>query len=294
MTLRLYRGDFVKIDEFKFKKTNRSCWVGPGVYLTTDSSVANSYRTKGASWRVRSNPSINKHIERVLWNGEATDRNSARELAWSEFLDCWDMEKRRIDFDIVNTRGRRSRRKNDNDEYVKRVRAIFDDVKYSFEVERTSIYKFGNINFSNNSKENTARFKVILPENLCRKPAPSELAGWLSEFEFDERMFNANVMHVDKAYGPTGWEKPWKDYVDNFGELPPLTCRSLALPNWTSNRSLDKRYCHEARFRNFMRDEYGIWGFEYNGGANTGGKSHRAFCIWDEDFVNEHRVALRK
>jgi len=40
--------------------------------------------------------------------------------------------------------------------------------------------------------------------------------------------------------------------------------------------------------------EYGYRGFEYPGGMITQGVRHRAFCVWDEDFVNEHKMKIYK
>lgn len=37
---------------------------------------------------------------------------------------------------------------------------------------------------------------------------------------------------------------------------------------------------------------YGYIGFKYNGGIFTGSSRHNAYSVWDEDFINSHKVGI--
>ena len=78
-TLTLYRGDFEEIDQFMVSKTNRFCYVGPGIYLTDRRSIAETYRVKGSKGSATLS-------EITLFKGEAKSREQALEFAFPSYV----------------------------------------------------------------------------------------------------------------------------------------------------------------------------------------------------------------
>lgn len=58
----LYRGDSTHIDEFLFSKTNKTCLLGKGFYLTDSGEVGHSYRTKNQRPAKRNGKYVPLHL----------------------------------------------------------------------------------------------------------------------------------------------------------------------------------------------------------------------------------------
>lgn len=78
-TLTLYRGDYEKIRRFDVTKTNKHCLVGPGIYMTTDMRIAQTYRTKDERGV--------RNQRELLFSGAAKDRPDAFDKAYKVWLD---------------------------------------------------------------------------------------------------------------------------------------------------------------------------------------------------------------
>ncbi len=63
--------------------------------------------------------------------------------------------------------------------------------------------------------------------------------------------------------------------------------------NLVRNNGFPYRWLNYKKVRRAL-EEYGYRGLEYPGGMITNGISHRAFCVWDEDFINDHKVKIYK
>ena len=107
---------------------------------------------------------------------------------------------------------------------------------------------------------------------------------------FQKVSLKKKVIHVDRAIGDVGF---WELMYDNdvgIG-IPHVDKESYIIQNIYTK--LDLHNLHSDTFKKVQSivEPYGIIGFEYDGGSRLGGGyTHRAFCIWDEEFVNNHIV----
>ena len=221
-SIRLYRGDASRIDEFAFQKTNKLCLVGQGIYLTNSAKIAESYRTKGAHY--------DRNFDRTII---AKTKNEAIAKAFIEYC--------------------KYRKEKEN------VLAQEFKIKLesnTIEIERIGYYQGPNTDWSFHFREG---LKI----------------GYISVFEFPEPYFSRNCLNVDANY-------PDPEFVRIVKE------RNL----WKDEKSRNLIDIDFNKIIPILKD-YGIHGFEYKGGRLGGGK-HRAFSIWDEDFVNAHLIERYK
>jgi len=260
-SLTLYRGDYQNIDEFVFHKTSKWCLVGQGVYLTTSVEVANSYRNKGADWR---DPRTrHPHGVHTLFHGQANNREEAHEKAFKAYSNL----------EMVQDSILRIPKKQ-REQYL---RDQFRDMLEDNQV--TSKYTSREIDVR--LKKVTRTIEVLWDTNRW--------LGYVSRFVFPKNHFEQSVFNVDKPMYDRGLlEDIWdtglaKTFLRPYTEREEYIRRNLGVkvmewsPPWT-------------RFRSIL-EPYGYRGFEYNGGKRIGGYGpHRAFCIWDDEWVNKHRV----
>lgn len=268
-SIQLYRGDFNKISNFDVKKTNKGCLLGQGVYLTDRKSVAESYRDKG-------NRTRNQSFVRVI---TATDRLQAKALCFDQYLE--------------------------HQVYVEH-RKMSDLKKNEFEKYQTDFnngLENGTITMSNPSclhRRNPEgkllhQYKFIDTANL---------SGYLTSFVFPEPFFTSNVINFDAMEKDEGFLELLDDRVfwKNKGNV--ITSNAGGLTGYHEYMRIRKEYPkrrniglvpHDLDFKllNQALQEFGIHGIEYNGGMRLGGgwNRHRAFNIFDSDFVNDHKVA---
>lgn len=268
----LYRGDSNKIKEFKYKETNKYCLLGQGIYLTNKESVAHTYRTKGTR-------ESNKEI---LFSGQSDNRATALEEGFYWYcIEKWKEDK-----------GCMTKYPTDPKQKKK-----FEDphrLEYSRLIEKGDIVAsytdvIGMVQYK--SQKVKRSLKVVWTK-------PHVEIGYVTRFEFEEDHFNKAMFHVDQpCYDTTFWTLVYNngmfvgtprdnlsDYVkENTGKkvmpstiVPGLLGR-VTRPNWL-------------KLQRLLRP-LGYLGFEYDGGVRLGGgHRHRAFCVWDENFVNEHKV----
>lgn len=288
MILTLYRGDADKIKEFEFKKTNKWCLLGQGIYLTDSLRVAHSYRTKGGS----------KTAVHQLFYGAADNRNEALALAFPKFCEVlW-----------VNEHGYRPwySRVSDKDrkKHEDKCRPIFQKLIEDKEIvaEYTTAPVVTAIRGKYTKPSATIAWQKELEKKHKRylKVEWEEIpnAGYVTRFEFKEHEFNPQVFNVDKACNDDFFWTLMHDSKVPIGKL------GVTLDDYV--RLNKGRYVFDAvqeaadrgerktdlwrKISNIIKP-YGFVGYEYNGGVRLGGGyRHRAFCIWDEDFVNEHKV----
>lgn len=255
----LYRGDYEKIKAYDIKKTHKWCLVGPGVYLTTSTRVAESYRDKGA------------HVfnKEHLFSGFALNRIVAYEKGFSGYCKSRFYEEKVYEYKL---------KPKEKEKY---------HLKYRLEYEK--LIEEGNIVASYepapyNSKpvDPKCRYlEVIYHRNNI---------GYITKFEFDKRFFESNILHVDRSIGdPEIWKLLYeKGFGSSYGDISSYVKAHLNTKiSMCIGQDSSKRWVQLIK----TLKPYGIIGFEYIGGTRIGGCGrHRAFSIWDDDYVNKHRV----
>lgn len=262
--IKLYRGDFEKIKEFQVKETCKYGLLGQGIYLSNREKVATSYRTKGQTGRF---------APKTIWMGHATTRLTALEEGFKSFLE-----------DALHTEN---------------IHSATSKVKEKFSVEKRK--QFNNLVEEGVIKANYLRHGDkgnLHYMNVRFEKQSVQKVGYLSEFEFDKESFEISVLKLDGVINDKFfWELMWENSVDvgvhdNYREnyIKDNSQRHFSLGPSCKNLFPNGKIKTIPKLRKVM-EPYGIKGLEYNGGILTGGYGvHRAFCMWDEDFVNESKV----
>lgn len=274
--LTLYRGDYTRIRKFAFHKTNRNCFVGQGIYLTDSIEIADTYRTKGADWDIRKNNKVFEYERAHATKGEFL------EALFKAYV------KEVLNKKIENA--------------TTQDRFCFQD-----EIEQKKItisHHTGSI-FGRRYDERV----------FTATRRDDERVGYLTKFNFPRRLFNDGVLSVHKRVSAVDKDlihalyqarcfkssikfgmyvrnhnniknkvshHEWKETTVEFNTFEKLW-------DYAERNGLQQSGLKYDRARVVLED-FGYIGFEYNGGQNTGGRRHRAFCVWSEDFVNEHKV----
>ncbi|MDD2879733.1 MAG: hypothetical protein PHQ58_04805 [Rhodoferax sp.] len=278
-TITLFRGDAEKVGEFDIKRTSKHSLLGRGVYLTNSKAVAGTYRSKGLY-----SP---KGARKILFEGAAKDRKEALELALPHFAD---------DF--------------------------FPPIPYSYPKPKRDALRKANIEKARSQFYRMVEEKSIVAEYLSSSQGkflrvsnfslPEE--GYLTEFHFNRREFNTSVIKVDGYIRDEGfWELMWEHKIPVGLEFTTKEayCNINSSANFNLSRSLMNRVSsHLYGEQNLLRsglnrsviftkirhalEPYGYRGLEYSGGRYLGGNryTHRAFCMWDDEFVNDHKVRV--
>lgn len=261
-TLRLYRGDSQQIDEFNFHKTDRYCYVGKGIYLTNDLEVANTYRKKGDTTYGKP-----KHTDGLLKVGYFLDRKQAYAAAIPEFASRYFDE-----FMYSIHAGKWLAKEEKKLEEAARIMEVLI-------AQGDIVAEYVSPNYKNEKGHRQIRvtwktFKVKV--------------GYITEFHLPQKIFNESMV-------------PWNCYQhdslsseivrEHFNET--LIVSPQGYLDFRSKKDglmfRKDRSLFWPRFRSTF-EKYGYRGIEYPGGVNTGGKRHRAFCVWDDEWLNEHRV----
>ncbi|BCG50186.1 hypothetical protein [Ralstonia phage RP13] len=268
----LYRGDFEKIKKFDTTKASKWSLVGQGIYLTDSLRIAQSYRTKGsysaADDLIYSGKHKNKgeamekafisFVEMKLQEDGIKSKNIANDSRFSKWRDkylfMWEESLRKGDIEITSTK-----------DYIRtdgRAGVSYTGlIRYEFKKDLTigRITKFSFDNASN--KFNNSVFNVSAP---C------------TESFVLQHLYNRGVRF--------GFQGSCDEFVNKYHRT------ILGPAGRSSNPPL-----HGTQFNNVipMFKELGYIGFEYNGGVLIGGYgTHRAFSIWDDEFVNEHKIGV--
>jgi hypothetical protein len=285
MNLTLYRGDSTKIKEFEVKKTNKYCLLGQGIYLTDKLSIAHSYREKDVPTR------------HILFNGAADNRIQALDLSFETFCKAmWEKEHLRSEWwskapENVKRKYRQSNRKLfldliDN----KKIQADYTSPPPVTAINN-KYHKASSIIAAQKEleKNHTRYLKVVWNEE------PN--AGFVTKFEFNKNEFDTKVFHVDKACNDEFFWTLMHDAKLDVGiqtyDLAEYLKHQVGRNVYNSVDSRSGRYGSKNVWSKIAKiiEPYGFVGFEYNGGSRLGGGyNHRAFSIWDEEYVNDHKV----
>lgn len=283
----LYRGDSTKIKEFDTKKTFKHCLLGQGIYLTDKLEVADSYRDKGSYHTNQRDNTLVNHIANI-------SKEEALKQALVEFaLRKW---KESHNTDKLNP---------------KKAEEAIQRFKYDF----FNLQDAGCIEIENKRlTDKTKQYVTFTTVKLIEKNALKE--GYLTEFHFPKAYLERNIINVDSSKQDKGFLEIL--YSQNLVRFR-LTHEATLLAFRKSLRHIPEKFMVKTQFptlelfieevyrygfrrleldynkiRSALRD-YGILGFEYNGGMRIGGCGyHRAFVLWDDSFVNEHKVSRRR
>lgn len=270
-TLTLYRGDAEKIREFDFSKTCKYSLFGPGIYLTNKVTVADSYRTKGAR---ASDP-----YHRVLFTGEAKNRTDAFEKAFPTFASDLHHETT----GLWLNRGIDKASKKFLDMAQTRYRLLIEEkliVANYTQAPTTVCGRYVN---------NATRLEVIYDRK--------KVVGYVTRFEFEEKPFSDSMIRIDRPIRDTTFWELMYDRKVKVGVAAPDRHAYVVVNSDSFAKAIDfgssVRSDRLGTFRQIRHavEPYGYRGFEYGGGLHIGGfGQHRAFVVWDDDYVNEHRV----
>lgn len=266
----LYRGDFTAIDEFKFKKTRSHCLVGQGIYLTNSEKVADTYRTKGSC-------QSGSHNKETLFQGLAENRLDAYKQGFIRFLHYHDYHSLVRKLPKLNEHNKANQLCKQEAEDLKQMKVVYQELIDSGKI----VAEYISREFVKGHKE----IKVIYHHGNS--------VGHLSSFAFDRKSFNTAMLQIDYCRDPVFWELMWDNQI-KFG-TPYSTKERYISANTIYRYNITD---HSSRTFNEIRliiQPYGYRGFEYGGGLITSGiRTHRAFCVWDEEWVNEHRIYQAK
>lgn len=274
----LYRGDSEKIRCYDVRKTNEYCLLGKGVYLSDSLSVAKSYMDKGGD---DSNCF-------TLFEGSASNRLDAYEKAFGMFLKIYFKKHPMYSRDI--------------DEKSKVYLNITAEARNRY----NSLIVEGNVKADYVAQQRRAASKF-----LTVTYSPENTVGYVTKFEFPEHEFNTAVFKVDgRIRDEFFWELMWDNKVE-FGTQHDCKATYIkmnsdghSIPSFRPMFSLRQmvKSGYVPQHNNWRNKKalmivkqllipYGYKGFEYNGGGYVGGNGkHRAFSMWDDEFVNDCKV----
>ena len=269
--LDLYRGDATKIDHFDIKKTFKFCLLGRGIYLTDSIEVAESYCDKDAD--------SNKKSTVQLFHGLAKDRNDAFFKGFQAYCDHVENYDSKVDGSKMSVKQR-----------FKLEEQLMGRYKLAREEGIVQINYTPNAYYATKAKDQKA-LEVIYHRR--------EQFGHVSHFQVVKNIFDASVINVDEPVrDPEFWRLMYANrikvglegYCESDYIASNINRLSLAPNEYRRPADTPKPdYFTMAK----VLAPYGIIGLEYRGGTYIGGKGyHRAFCIWDEDFVNQSKVGM--
>jgi hypothetical protein len=274
--LKLYRGDGEKISQFEFSKTSKYCLYGRGIYLTTEKEVAETYRKKGLAYA--------GHVfHPTLFVGGAANRLEAMENAFSTFA----MEWAHLPGNEKMVADKQEPLKN------KKVAAQIRDL-YRIEIEEKRVVAEYFEEYVGGAKKR--HLKVTWTPDV-----PTTREGYITAFEFPEAQFNSSVVHMerklsDRQVAEILYENQiGRQHRESFGTYADRLMGYLApsLVQVLRQTALGPRVHYSRSEFDKIRSAlqpYGYLGFEYCGGIRMGHMRHRAFVIWDDQYVNQHRV----
>ncbi|HWT40547.1 MAG TPA: hypothetical protein VN081_04780 [Dongiaceae bacterium] len=305
-TLVLYRGDYQKIREFDINKANKHCLVGQGIYLTDSLKVANTYRTKGYGIDTGT---------LTLVNGRFISKGHAQEAAFQKYMEYTWKQEYGTELELATKQAKANHRLSllplwedllrGNGklkiEAQRDTRGSYWNVTITLKtteraIGRVSVFAFDN---ANNAFDN----KVVNLSKVIQDKKVREVMAGIPYFnplgvpknEYVERFIDYVLDHginvcpgatTQNTYGRYRWTSRWSAVSST--QLPinekEVARRVIAMQGGQGKayNKLSKRLA-----------SLDYLGYEYAGGLITNNISHRAFSLWDDDFVNEHFIERR-
>lgn len=273
----LYRGDASKIKEFKYKQTSKYSLLGQGIYLTNKESIAHTYRDKGTS---------DRNVI-TLFDGNAKNRPDALDKGFGNFL-----HERTLQ--LYGLTDKRLKEPKFKAKHEAAIRQEFDMLVMEKRIvaDYSTKMVFGSF------------YKGEVKPMIVKWAVKDEPSGYMSRFRFPEPEFSSSMFNVDSlCHDKDLWTLFYEAQLDigtphhtlegylqrNVGNS---VCAVSDIRGVTRPLSLLARIRGDTNSWDKLRkvlQPYGYRGFEYHGGKRIGGGgNHRAFCVWDEGYVNDH------
>ncbi len=290
--LKLYRGDAEKIRKFDFHKTNKYCLLGQGVYLTDKVTVADSYRNKGSR----------KALKAPLFKGIVKTKGEAMEKAFENYIDLKCIE---LYGKVSNTVSQRN---------TVKERHLHEFFKMT-DTDQLIITKTQHVRYQAVNARSPDRLVSIPVPGMWNMSIelPNKKDGYTTSFEFPRAMLENNVINIDQPNLDVGFLELVHDShilhraIDRRDVHLQCSYPRDSIRGFKNVTSSDiekfsdfQRIIREAKFPagpwmnklTPLLKPYGVLGYRYNGGVRIGGNGlHNAYCIWDDEFVNQHKVA---
>lgn len=286
-TLILYRGDTIEIEEFRFEKTHRHCLLGRGIYLTNRTSVAETYRTKGA-WQFHKNYNPEDYQDNILLEQKlCKNKPEALEKACKVFAIRL-YEKRynkRYHVRVENKKAKDS-------EYV----ASKEFLTFYEKIGRPEFQRLLELGEITVVAENRFEGRLFTIKAINRNK--KEL-GKISQFRFPKNFLERNIVKthelgLDECH--LLWEHALHEKASRYNSASEFIEKELFNKTyWHSPKKIfdvgsdGYNKINWNKFRDILVP-FGVIGYEYPGGLISSSHGHRAFNVWDEDFVNKHRI----
>ena len=282
----LYRGDFEPIDEFRVAKTHSFCLLGKGIYLTTKQRVADSYRIKGAM-NLYDPRKRHRHKKDTLWSGQCNNRLEAYENAFPHFLtqvhnyqvsDRYLELTGKTNYLYVSKMYKTPRKKRIIPKQTKEESRIFLEAREKFD----DMISNGEI-VAEYGKNGDHREIAVIHYH-------GKKIGYVTSFRFKQSELKNHMFVMENISDKGFWELMWENDV-RIGLLSEnkenYVAKNLGRPMYYVGYG-DEIF---SKIRKLL-EPYGYLGFEYAGGLHIGGYGyHRAFCVWDECWLNQRKIA---
>jgi len=274
--IKLYRGDHSKIKEFQVSKTNKRCLVGPGIYLTNNIDVAHSYRIKTGMYSRAWSKDTEKELSLEMC--KTTNKGEAIAASFSSYFEKYWMVKyqptKKVSHQAFAKYQELARRQYHFD--------IEDGIVRFTRQKRTVMVENVNLRTSKDQK-----YLSLIPRRTrtedwisCDVDNPNyEKVGYISVFDFDLKEVNSLFVKLGfmrEVYCSDLFSDITKEHDIQWEQAE----SGLYVKANLANARLAKQYF----------EPYGYKGIEYCGGSFTNSTRHRAFAVWDEDFINQHFV----
>ena len=293
--LELYRGDSSKINGFALSKTSDYSLFGKGIYLTDSLKIAESYRVKGVTGK----------DQYTLFNALSENRNTAEKEAFAHFVRLsWKAEKDGRDekwFQVYL--GSSVQKEVIPSKFISKCEGIWTEFKESGAIKINYASSTPNVfSYNRTASSVRAREKQIAKETRPRLEVlyiPNDVIGRITRFHFQRDIFENNLIHAERPITDDSLLRLIRDFnigiadIESSAEFFVETCKGKTLSQLVQQT---KKCTYNSDAWNKLQKcfkPYGIHGFEYNGGIHVGGHGlHRAFNIWDEDYVNNAKVGI--
>jgi len=276
----LYRGDAEKIRKFEFMKTKKNCLFGQGIYLTDNETVADSYRQKGVNNRSYSYASLHGRYV-TLFQGSCKNREDAYQKAFPKFL----QDFYRDDFQPT-ARGIK------HTQFEMMAKETFKSLIAEGRIQAK--YTAYSHMSRKEHKERVKSGQDVYHMEVSYTRDNENITGFITKFQFEDHELKGNIIRIERPIMDHFFWEIAREHRLGFDIQHDETKEILSSMNFYRYGDPRKQLMHTKRNFNLLLNhypQYGFKGLEYDGGKRVGGLGyHRAFVIWDEQWVNNHKV----
>lgn len=294
----LFRGDSKQIKRFSMQRVANNSLVGKGIYLTNSIEVAHSYRGKADKKANYKKNSIGRivHSSSNLY----ISRESRTKEAFVEFVRQHHQAQTKTGTKVP-------------EQHTKEWAKLVQEVKPVWNLLLNDKHPSLELTEGFLSRRSRAFVTSHWESLIIKEREP----GYITQFDFDRKDFESKMLDVSMPitdrrvlkvlyYGDYGYRNPLKEYpfhkfckdMETSFISDGCNVEHMAkLEKSHGKQNIHKRNIILLYENMFVKDlkALGYKGFEYSGGSYTSGVDlHRAFSVWDEDYVNRHMVSQFK